>query len=68
MVELYLDSFICLHGMVLNHVVNRDNFTVRMWGCGLVSADSEQGPVTGVCEHDNEPFGFYKGKDFLEKL
>jgi hypothetical protein len=39
-----------------------------MWGCGLVSGGSEQGPVTGVCEHDNEPFGFYKGKDFLEKL
>jgi hypothetical protein len=30
MVELYLDSFICLHGMVLNYVVKNTGITLPL--------------------------------------
>jgi hypothetical protein len=33
-------------------------------GCGLDSSGSGWGPVTGTCEHDNEPSGSIKGKVF----
>jgi len=37
-----------------------------MWGCGLDRSDSEQGQVTGSCEHGNEPSGSIKCGEFLE--
>jgi hypothetical protein len=34
--------------------------------CGLDACGSGQGPVTGCCEHGNEPSGFNKGGEFLD--
>jgi hypothetical protein len=34
-------------------------------GCGLDSSASGQRPVTGSCEHGNEPFGSIKGGEFV---
>jgi hypothetical protein len=39
-----------------------------VWGRGLVSAGSEYGPVTGFCEHGNEPSGSIKDGEFLDLL
>jgi hypothetical protein len=36
-----------------------------MWGCGLDSADLDQGPVVISYEHINELQGSIKGKDFF---
>jgi hypothetical protein len=33
--------------------------------CGLDASGSVQGPVTGCCEHSNEPSGSTKG-EFLD--
>jgi hypothetical protein len=33
---------------------------------GLISYDSEHEPVTGSCEHDNEPSGSLKGVEVLD--
>jgi hypothetical protein len=33
---------------------------------GLDSSGSEEGPMVTSCEHDNEPFGSIKYKEFLE--
>jgi hypothetical protein len=35
-----------------------------MESCGLDSYGTEQGPVAGSCEHDNEPSGSIKGGEF----
>jgi len=37
-----------------------------MRGCGLDASGSEQGPVAGRCEHDNEPSGSIKGGEFFD--
>jgi hypothetical protein len=34
--------------------------------CGLDAYDSGQGPVTGSCEHVNEPSGSIEGGEFLD--
>jgi hypothetical protein len=36
--------------------------------CGLDASASGQGPVTGCCEHGNEPSGSIKGGEFLDKM
>jgi hypothetical protein len=38
----------------------------RVRGCGLDSSASELGPVTGSCEHGNEPLGSIKSEEFLD--
>jgi hypothetical protein len=35
---------------------------------GLDTFGSEYRPVAGSCEHDNEPLGSIKGREFLEWL
>lgn len=39
--------------------------TVTVWYCELGSSGSEQGAVMGSYEHDNEPSGFVKAREFL---
>jgi hypothetical protein len=39
-----------------------------IFGYGLNSSDSGQGPVAGFCEHGNEPFGSVKGEQLLDWL
>jgi len=34
--------------------------------CGLDSSGSGYGPVAGSCEHDNQPSGSIKGREFLD--
>jgi hypothetical protein len=34
--------------------------------CELDVSGSGQGPVTSYCEHDNEPSGSIKGREFLD--
>jgi hypothetical protein len=40
----------------------------RIWVgmCGLDASDSGKGPVTGHCEHGNEPSGSIKVGEFLD--
>jgi hypothetical protein len=33
--------------------------------CGLDTLTQDKRPVTGSCEHCNEPLGSIKGRDFL---
>jgi hypothetical protein len=35
-------------------------------GYGVDASGSEQGPVTGPCEHGNEPSDSIKGEEFLD--
>jgi hypothetical protein len=38
-----------------------------MWECGLDSHGSDYGPVSGFCEHGNEPSGVMKVAEFREQ-
>jgi hypothetical protein len=40
----------------------------KVWGCRLDSNSSEQSPMLGVCEYDNEPSGSMKYGEFLGEL
>jgi hypothetical protein len=34
--------------------------------CGLDASASGQGPVSGACEHGNEPLGSIKGEEYVD--
>jgi hypothetical protein len=34
--------------------------------CGLALSGSGEGPVSGCCEHGNEPSGCIKGGEYLD--
>jgi len=40
------------------------NFTETGWGCGLDASGSEQGQVTGSCEHGNKHSVSIKGSHY----
>jgi hypothetical protein len=46
-------------GIILNRSLGNSDR-----GCGLDSSGSGQGPVTGSCEHGNEPSNCIKGGKF----
>jgi hypothetical protein len=54
------------HGRPRSRWEDNIRIDIRETGCGLDSSGSEWGPVTGSCEHDNEPLGSIKGKEFLD--
>jgi len=46
--------------------INEESTCEMVQICELESCGLGQGPVTGSCEHGNEPLGLIKGHEFFD--